>query len=909
MSMLMISRIRNLLAVLLVTAMMGGGMLSPAGVVAQVQSVQSQLTGATITYGPPYQLQADLGYADENLEMIVLLGAADMLSIGFMSPLVDLNGARDIILEALFGEGVVAASIDRGDYPAVSYSLDMMNIDGSEMGVFSLFMNNRSHGFAEFYIFIAPPALFASTMQTAQNSITIAGTPVMDGVDATVMGNMVAANVGITGGTAVTNVTDVTNQTTTTVPTQPAQPTQTTQTTQTTQPDANARATYLAAVQAEFETANTALTDFVSAFDAFTQQTKTADEVRPIINSTMQTLAGTSQRAGAIQPPAGMETFHQEFLAWAQAMTNVGVAWANFNNGTATADDHRLALLDAIDAHTAFAESLDAELNATSQAPQQPAQPTQTTQTTQPVSGDREAYLAAVQAEYDTATAELATILGTLEAMSNETMPAAEAVPILDTAHQSLSGTSGRAAAIQPPAGMEAFHQEFLAWAQTMTDLGLGWAAGVASGNLDAYSPLFDAALESHTNFAISLETELANTGGQTTVQPTAATTTTTTTPTRTTRTTTAETPAPTEATTTTGTTGDGRAEYLQAVRAEYDYVDEQVLLILDALDGLENETLTAEEAVAQMTTANAELSASAQRIEGLSAPAGMEDFHQQFLEWNAAVVDAGDTWQQFISQQVEVDAYIDALNVLVPVHTAFGVALETEETAGSQSTSETPTATEASGTTRTTRTTRSSTNTPQGNTSETGGNTGATTALAGGNEWLMPENNVTVTWTEPFVPNESDGSATESDPATGEDSIRLIWESTTGTTSRLTISVTPSDSGDASGLVSMLEADELAAAELFGEGAVLVNSVNDPNASAALIQLNIPQADLWIYVQYTCLDTSCTSTAMLLVVSGRENLPLLLADMEQGVSVDGVVISNAMSVPDIENSLSTPGN
>ena len=88
-----------------------------------------------------------------------------------------------------------------------------------------------------------------------------------------------------------------------------------------------------------------------------------------------------------------------------------------------------------------------------------------------------------------------------------------------------------------------------------------------------------------------------------------------------------------------------------------------------------------------------------------------------------------------------------------------------------------------------------------------------------------------------------------------------------------------------------------------------MVLSVVSPEASAALIKLNIPQADLWVFIQYTCLDASCNAMSVVLIVSGPENLPSLLADLEQGVAIDGIVITNAIPDSDIEDSLGTLGH
>ena len=146
------TRIRTVFTSLLVTLMLAGGLGAPGNAAAQSQTVQSQMTGVTVSYGPQYSPQPGSTYEPDVLEMMMFLGPADILAIGFMTPLIDLNGARDIVLESLVGAGFTTHTIDRGDYSGVSYSLDMMNLDGIEMGVFTLFMNQRDHGYSEFRV-------------------------------------------------------------------------------------------------------------------------------------------------------------------------------------------------------------------------------------------------------------------------------------------------------------------------------------------------------------------------------------------------------------------------------------------------------------------------------------------------------------------------------------------------------------------------------------------------------------------------------------------------------------------------------------------------------------------------------------------------------------------------------------
>lgn len=703
-----IKRIRTVVTTMLMALMLAGGFGAPATAVAQNQTVQSQLTGDTISYGSQYGIQPGGTFEPDTLEMIMFLGPADILAVGFLSPLLDLNSARDIMLESLVGAGFTTQTIDRGDYTGVSYSLDMMNIDGMEMGVFTLFMNQRAHGYSEFYIFMAPPSLFAATMQTAQNSFTIDGNPLMNGVDAGVMGDMVVANQGITGGTSATDVEDVTEQPDTTGTSE----TNTTETTgQTTVTDDSARAEYLAAVDAEYNMANTEWANFLITFDEFSKEELTVEEAAPIMNSAMDVLAGTNDRAATIQAPAGMEAFHQEYLDWAQAMTDIGVAWLAFIDQTGTSEAHSQAMQNGLAINDTFGASLDAELSSASDDPgATEAAPTEPS-STGPV--DRETYLTAVQTEYDNASLEIVTILDILDQMANDEITAQDARPAIDASHAMLAGTNERIGAIQPPVGMEAFHQDFVAWAGSMTEMGTSWADAIATGDTTAYNTLFSTAIDAHVSFGDTLEAEQSGggteAGNEEVATEEAAETSRTT---RTTRGTTTEateeaaetsrTPrtsrpggasdgntsetggsrTSTTRTSTTSGTGDS-GEYLEAVREEYDHISDQLVIIEDTLAQMSDGTISDEDAIEALTNANVELGDAQTRIEDLEAPAGLEAFHEEFLDWSDEVVAVGDLWLDFVNGDIEAADYIDGLLLLMDDTATFGDLLEDEEAIG----------------------------------------------------------------------------------------------------------------------------------------------------------------------------------------------------------------------------------
>ncbi len=451
-------RLRLSLTSLLVVMMLAGSVLVPGAAAAQQQSFVSQLTGVTITYNSPYQPINDLYYVDENMEMIAFAGSADILAMGFLPALIDLNGARDVFLDGLFGEFQAIVNLDAGSYDGVSYSLDIANVDGVEMGVFSLFMNKRSHGFAEFAIFIAPPVVFGAAMQLMQNSIAIDGVGLMRGVNPTVMGEMVLANVGVTGGTAATDVTEIQQSTEQ-------------QTTTTAQTNGAGRDAYLTQVQAEFAFYTTHLQTVLETTNALADQTITAQEARPIMDEAHAALALSNNRAAAISAPAGMESFHSEFLATAESMTTMGVTWQFFVSGNATAEEYSGTVTSAMAAYGSFATALDREMNSSGTEAQT------TTSSTSTDTADASQYLAAIQGQLDTYHISLTNFTDNLGQFSGATTDAQKQAHIQATVDEALSWSTylDTANSLTPPPGYESVHAAYIAWATEVTALGDTW--------------------------------------------------------------------------------------------------------------------------------------------------------------------------------------------------------------------------------------------------------------------------------------------------------------------------------------------------------------------------------------------------------------------------------------------------
>lgn len=375
----------RLLTAVLVGMLAFAGVLAPA--TAQAQTVTSSITGSTISYAQPYTVDPDNAAADANMEMFIFLGPIDLLSVGFMSPLLDINLARDSFLQGFFGEMGTSVTIDRGDYGNVSYSLDMMDVDGLEMAVFTLFLSERDHGYSEFYVYVAPPSLFGASMQTAQNSISVDGTAAMNGVDATAMGNMVTANIGITGGAAITDVSEA--QTTETE--DPS--TDVTETPSGDQPAGDADA-YMDSVVAHFNAHQASMGTFSENFLIMLDDVSTDQEKQAAAQLTLgeaQVWVGYPEQAAQLTAPAGLESLHEEYINWSNVMAEGGNYYVAAANGEEGALD---SFLDHLETMGAADEALANEINAVgtpgSDEPSEPTQEAETLEVTETVEATEE---------------------------------------------------------------------------------------------------------------------------------------------------------------------------------------------------------------------------------------------------------------------------------------------------------------------------------------------------------------------------------------------------------------------------------------------------------------------------------------------------------------------------------------
>ncbi len=490
--------LRRLLSMIGTLLLLTGMAMGPASVSAQAQTLTSDLTGVPITYASPYELMPDLGYSDDILEMIVFQGEANLVAVGFIPASIDLSGARDILLDGFFSELASPITLDRGEYQGVSYSLDMTNADGQEFAIFSLFLNNRNDGYAQFSLFIAPPSLFVTTMQSAQNSITVDGTPLMDGVDAAVMGDLVTANIGTTGGSTTTSVTEVTNNVET--------PTPVTQ--QSTASDADIAA-YLDAVTAEYNTADTALGTILATISGLNDGTVTSANATPILTEQSAVLSGVSDRAAAIAAPAGMDAFHQDFLDWAAVMTDAGDAWTAFAGGSIDSETYISSLENAISIHLSFGDALTAaEAGGTGTTDTPTQAPTEAVATDAAAVEDYLAAIADQRASFQTSMATFSTSLNVITDGVESADDSAAAQSTIDEANSWLT-YGDTASQLKPPAGYEGVQAAYEDWANAVVALGNSWLGFAAQDGttIDDVQANLDAVGTAETQLDVAIPT------------------------------------------------------------------------------------------------------------------------------------------------------------------------------------------------------------------------------------------------------------------------------------------------------------------------------------------------------------------------------------------------------------------
>lgn len=108
----------------------------------------------------------------------------------------DIEEARDIVLDEFEAGTDAFATIDCGAYENISYSLDLANIGGTELGVFTLFRGGSGNTATFAYIFISSVQGFSDGFASSQKEILISGEPIFDGVDGEGLQSQLEQNAG-----------------------------------------------------------------------------------------------------------------------------------------------------------------------------------------------------------------------------------------------------------------------------------------------------------------------------------------------------------------------------------------------------------------------------------------------------------------------------------------------------------------------------------------------------------------------------------------------------------------------------------------------------------------------------------------------------------------------------------------
>lgn len=142
-----------------------------------------ETTGEEITWDDPWAFDDDISEVGDGYEIVALTGGLSNLLISVLPNGLDIEQARDLVLDEFQAGTDAFATIDRGAYDNISYSLDLANIGGADLGVFTLFRGGSGDVPTFAYIFIGAVQAFSDGLGSAQEEIAVAGDPIFEGVD------------------------------------------------------------------------------------------------------------------------------------------------------------------------------------------------------------------------------------------------------------------------------------------------------------------------------------------------------------------------------------------------------------------------------------------------------------------------------------------------------------------------------------------------------------------------------------------------------------------------------------------------------------------------------------------------------------------------------------------------------
>lgn len=140
-------------------------------------------TDEVVTWDDPWDFDEDISEAGDGFEIVALTGGSSSLLLSVLPGGLDIEEARDLVLDEFAAGTDGFATIDRGAYGAISYSLDLADVGGTDLGVFTLFRSGSGNTPTFAYIFISSVQGFSDGFSSAQEQIAIDGEPIFEGVD------------------------------------------------------------------------------------------------------------------------------------------------------------------------------------------------------------------------------------------------------------------------------------------------------------------------------------------------------------------------------------------------------------------------------------------------------------------------------------------------------------------------------------------------------------------------------------------------------------------------------------------------------------------------------------------------------------------------------------------------------
>ncbi|MBA2276167.1 MAG: hypothetical protein H0W06_00260 [Chloroflexia bacterium] len=136
-----------------------------------------------VTWDRPWSFDEENSSFDESGEFVVLTDVPwAALGILDFPEIVDSEFARDFVLGGFEAAVDDVEQIDRGSYDDTSYSLDLLDSEGLQVGLFSLFIGHSNADLTSIYFFFAQVDNFSDSMVDAQENVEIDDKPIFDGV-------------------------------------------------------------------------------------------------------------------------------------------------------------------------------------------------------------------------------------------------------------------------------------------------------------------------------------------------------------------------------------------------------------------------------------------------------------------------------------------------------------------------------------------------------------------------------------------------------------------------------------------------------------------------------------------------------------------------------------------------------